>query len=112
MELHWVRLKLYQWGRMNKARGIGYPSMCATEKARVGRGGVYRERELPPDLEDVDEAVRSSPPQHKLIIVECYTKDGDYRDHAARLRLSVDAWYRRKNSAERAVFSLLRTANG
>ncbi len=109
-DLYWIRLKLYQWGRLCRAMGQGYPTMSTTERARVGRGGAF-EAELPDDLAEVDSVIAISPPQHKLILVECYTKHGDYKDHAARLRLSIDAYYRRKNLAEKHVYWSLRTAN-
>jgi hypothetical protein len=110
LELHWIRLKLYQWGRLCRADGVGYPTMASHEKARIGRGGVFEGPNLPDDLAEIDVAVSRSPPQHKLIIVECYTKHGDARDHAARLRLSRDSFYRRKKMAEVFLYQTLRTA--
>lgn len=100
IELMYLRKQLSLWGRISRAVGIGYPTMSATEKARVGRGGSYTGPSLPDDLAAIDACVSRAPPQHKLILVEAYTKDGDYRDHCARLKLSVDAWYRRKKTAE------------
>jgi hypothetical protein len=111
IERHWIRLKLYQWGRLCRAKGIGYPTMSSTQKALMGRGGVFREPELPPDLEEIEITISRSPPQHKLILVEHYTKDGGPRDHAARLSLSIDSYYRRKNLAERHVYSALQGAS-
>ena len=99
-DLHFIRMQLSLWGRLCRAMGLGYPTMAATEKARIGRGGVFNGPSLPDDIAELDGLIARSPPQHKLIIVEAYTKGGDYRDHAARLRLSVDAYYRRKKSAE------------
>jgi hypothetical protein len=110
MELYWIRLKLCQWGRMSRAIGVGYPSMASHEKARVGRGGVF-ERELPQDIAEIDVAIARSPPQHKLILVECYTKEAHWREHAARLSLSVDSYFRRKKKAEVYLNTVLRTAN-
>lgn len=110
-DLYWIRLKLAQWGRLCRAVGMGYPGMSATEKAARGRGGRFDGPSLPDDLAEVDSVIAIAPPQHKLILVECYTKYGDYKDHAARLRLSVDAYYRRKNLAEKHVYWSLRTAN-
>lgn len=100
MELHWIRIKLTDWGRRSRAIGIGYPTMAVTEKARIGRGGSFDGPSLPDDLMEIDAAVSRSPPQHKLILVECYTKDAHWREHAARLRLSADAYFRRKKKAE------------
>ncbi len=99
-ELYDLRRHLTLWGRLSRAIGIGYPTMAATEKARIGRGGAFNEVRLPDDIAELDALVSRLPPQHKLIVVEVYTKGGDYRDHAARLRLSVDAFYRRRKSAE------------
>jgi hypothetical protein len=109
--IHWIRLKLYQWGRASRVSGGGYPTMSTTEKARIGRGGVFQGPNLPDDLAEVDRVIATAPPQHKLILVEIYTKEGDYRAHAVRLRLSVDAYYRRKNLAEKHVYAMLSDAN-
>jgi hypothetical protein len=103
----WIRIKLYEWGVRNRVRGIGYPTMSATEKARVGRGGAFYEPSLPQDLEEVDQAVRQLEPQHKLIIAECYTHYGTHDDHMARLRMPPRTYFRRKNIAEQRVYWLL-----
>jgi hypothetical protein len=107
MNLHWIRRQLYHWGLRNRAQGIGYPTMATMEKARVGRGGVFEGPSLPPDLEDVDLAVRRLEPQHKLVIAECYTHWGTHADHMIRLRMSERTYFRRKNLAETRVYSLL-----
>lgn len=106
-ELQWVRLKLHQWGRWSRFRGLGFPSMSTTEKARIGRGGMWDGPTLPEDVEAVDLAVARSLPQHKLILVEHYTKGGSVRDHAARLTLTRMTYWRRKHRAEQHVGILL-----
>jgi hypothetical protein len=109
MQLNWLRMKLYEWGVRNRVRGIGYPTMSSHEKARVGRGGVFYEPSLPPDLEDIDQAVRKLEPQHKLMIAECYTHYGTHDDHMARLRMARATYFRRKNVAESRVYWLLQS---
>jgi hypothetical protein len=104
-ELYALRRQLTLWGRLCRAMGQGYPTMASHEKARIGRGGAFDG----PNLLDV--WVSRCPPQHKLIIVETYTKGGDYRDHAARLQLSVDAFYRRRKRAEVYLNTLWKRAN-
>jgi hypothetical protein len=106
-QLHWVRIKLYEWGVRNRAQGIGYPTMATTEKARTGRGGAFSEATLPQDLEDIDRAVRMLEPQHKMIIAECYTHRGTHTDHMIRLRLPERTYFRRKNLAEIRVNTFL-----
>ncbi len=108
MELTYLRSKLALWGRLCRAIGQGYPTMSATERARVGRGGSFDGPNLPDDLAEIDAQVSRCPPQHKLMLVECYTKGGDYKDHAARLNLSVDSYYRRKKRAEVYLNEILR----
>ena len=104
--LHDLRNRLRLWGLICRRMGVGYSSMSSHEKARIGRGGVFEGPNLPPDLVEIDAEVSRCPPQHRLMLVECYTKNGDWKDHIARLRhhriiiLSVSAYYRRKNSAE------------
>lgn len=107
MELHWIRRQLYEWGIRNRAHGIGYPTMSVSEKMRVGRGGIHAEPALPPDLEAVDLAVRLLEPQHKMIIAECYTHRGTHADHMIRLQMPEATYFRRKNMAEKRVYSLL-----
>jgi len=110
-DLYWIRMRLTAWGRLCRAVGIGYPNMAATERARVGRGGSFDGPSLPDDLAEIDVEVARSPPQHKLILVEVYTKDAHWRDHAARLRLSADSYFRRKKTAEVYLNTRLRSAN-
>jgi hypothetical protein len=107
MNLHWIRRQLYHWGLMNRAHGIGYPTMSSHEKARVGRGGVFEGPSLPQDLAEVDLAVRMLEPQHKMVIAECYTHYGTHSDHMIRLRMSERTYFRRKNMAENRVITLL-----
>jgi hypothetical protein len=111
-DLHDIRIKLTLWGRLCRAIGIGYPTMSSHEKARVGRGGLFDGPNLPQDIAELDVVIARSPPQHKLMLVEVYTKSGDYRDHAARLNLSVDAFYRRKKRAEVYLNTVWTSANG
>lgn len=108
MTLHWLRVMLYEWGVRNRARGLGYPTMAATEKARIGRGGIYREPELPPDLEALDAAVLRLECADKAIIAECYTHYGTHDEHMARLRMARATYFRRKKIAETRVYWLLR----
>jgi hypothetical protein len=100
MDLGYLRRQLSLWGRLCCAMGGGYPTMAATERARIGRGGVFDGPKLPDDIAELDVLVSRSPPQHKLILVEHYTKSGGWKDHAARLRLEKDAYFRRKKTAE------------
>lgn len=105
--LHWTRRQLYQWGVRNRAVGIGYPNMATTEKARIGRGGLFTEAKLPPDLEEVDQAVRLLEPLDKMVIAECYTHHGTHIDHMIRLRMPESTYFRRKKVAEKEVYWLL-----
>jgi uncharacterized protein with PIN domain len=112
MNLSWIRIKLYEWGVRNRVRGIGYPTMSTTEKARVGRGGGFSEPQLPQDLEEIDQAVRRLDQEHKAIIAECYTHYGTHLEHMARLRLPETTYYRKKKVAEQRVYSLLQAGSG
>ncbi len=107
MELHWIRRQLYEWGLRNRAVGIGYAAMSSHEKARVGRGGLFCEPELPPDLQEIDVAVKKLEPQHKMVIAECYTHSGTHSDHMIRLRMPETTYFRRKKVAEMRVYCLL-----
>ncbi len=101
-----VRLLLMRWGRWAKARGIGYPAISAHESLHLGVG-VFDGGPLPPDIEAVDLAVSRAEPQHKLIVVEHYTKAGTVREHAARLRLRKSTYFDRLNTAELRITRLL-----
>lgn len=112
--LTWIRAKLTQWGRVCRAVGIGYATMSSHEKARIGRGGAFYDITLPPDLVEIDVAVTRALPQHKLVLVEIYTKGQPWywRDHAARLQLGKDAYFARKKTAEVYLNRQLTEANG
>jgi hypothetical protein len=109
-DITWLRIRLTRWGRLCRAMGIGYPTMSSHEKARVGRGGVFDGPYLPDDVAEVDSAVAKLQPQHKLVIVEYYTKSGTVVEHAAHLSMTRDKFYRRKNLAENRLNTLLRAA--
>lgn len=115
--LHDLRNRLRLWGLVCRRMGVGYSSMSSHEKARIGRGGVFEGVHIPDWLADIDNGVSMCPPQHKLMLVEVYTKHGDWKDHIARLRQhhviiqSVSAYYRRKNSAESYLNTLLQDGN-
>lgn len=102
--LDWTICKLNEWGRWVRDRTGGYPSMAATEKARVGRGGRGElNTELPPDLRVIDEAVAMAPVDYKAVLVEHYTKHGLGTEKAAHLGVSRQTYYLRKRSAERHI---------
>lgn len=111
-ELSWIRIKLTQWGRISRAVGIGYPTMAATEKARIGRGGSFGGPSLPPDLEAIDIAVTRAPTDYRIVLVEHYTKRGDWREHAARLGWGEATYFRRKKTAEVYLNTQVTSANG
>jgi hypothetical protein len=95
-----IRIQLTRWGRICRALGIGYPSMAATEKARIGRGGSFNGPSLPPDLEEIDHEVTIAPIEHKRVIIEVYTKTGTWREHALRLGFGKDLYYDSRKRAE------------
>jgi hypothetical protein len=115
--LHDLRNRLRLWGLICRRMGVGYSSMSSHEKARIGRGGVFDGVVIPDWLADIDHGVATCPKHHKLMLVEIYTKNGDWKDHIARLRQnhilieSVSAYYRRKNSAEVYLNSQLSIGN-
>jgi hypothetical protein len=98
-DLTWVRMQLAAWGWRSRAVGIGYPSMSATEKARIGRGG-RGDISLPGDLEAIDHAVSTAPLDHKRILVEAYTKQCTAHEHAAHLEIPLRTFWRRRTRAE------------
>lgn len=110
MDTHWIRVQLAAWGVRCRARGLGLPTMSATEKARIGRGGTFEGPYLPPDLEEVDRAVGRLSPGHRCVINEIYLHRGTHEDHMIRLRLPKWSYYRRKNLAEQQVYWLLQPA--
>ncbi len=102
-----LRSYLALWGRLCRVVGPGYPTMAAIEKARIGRGGASYEVFLPPDLEEVDMAVRMLEPRDKRVIAECYTHSGSHFDHMVRLQMCESTYFRRKKVAETNVYCLL-----
>lgn len=112
-----LRSTLRLWGLVCRRMGVGYSSMSSHEKARIGRGGVFDGLNIPDWLAHVDHGIAISPPQHKLMLVEHYSKHGNRYDHIARLRQnhieinSVSAYYRRLNVAEVYLNSMLHGGN-
>jgi DNA-directed RNA polymerase specialized sigma24 family protein len=98
-----ARAMLSQWGRCCRASSGGYPTMAATEKARIGRGGIPGTQELPERVRAIDVIVARSPRAHRVMLVESYTKGGTTRQHAARLGLSSGDYWRRRTRAEEHV---------
>ena len=98
-----ARAMLSQWGRCCRATSGGYPTMAATEKARIGRGGIPGTSELPERVRVIDMIVARLTIDHKAILVESYTKGGTTRQHAARLGLSSGSYWRRRTMAEQQV---------
>jgi hypothetical protein len=98
-----ARAMLAQWGRCCRARSEGYPTMAATEKARIGRGGIPGTSELPERVRVIDAIVARCTVSHRVILVESYTKGGSTRQHAARLHLSSGDYWRRRTKAEEHV---------
>lgn len=102
--LDWTIAMLALWGRMVRDRGIGYPPMSTTEKARIGRGGGADPLiPLPPDIEAIDNAVSAAPIELKILLIEHYTKDGYAVEKAARLGISRSLYFVRKSQAERHI---------
>jgi hypothetical protein len=106
-DLCWIRMKLTQWGRRCRALGIGYPCMTSTEKARIGRGGLFYGPSLPEDLEAIDAAVSRAPIGYKNVLIERYTKGGDSELHAARLLIARSTYFDRLKSAEKHINEVL-----
>ena len=77
--------------------------MAATEKARIGRGGIPGTQELPEGVQAIDMIVARSTHSHRVILVESYTKGGSTRQHAARLGISNGDYWRRRTKAEEYV---------
>jgi hypothetical protein len=104
--LDYLRSTLRLWGLVCRRMGVGFSSMSSHEKARIGRGGLFDGLNIPDWLAHIDHGVAASPPQHKLMLVEHYTKHGGHAEHMARLRqnhiiiLSKSAYYRKLNTAE------------
>lgn len=98
-----ARAMLSQWGRCCRAMSGGYPTMAATEKARIGRGGIPGTQELPERVRAIDAIVARLATSYRIILVESYTKGGTTRQHAARLGLSSGDYWRRRTRAEEQV---------
>ena len=65
------------------------PSMSTTEKARMGRGGIGGDREMPADLQEIDHIVCIAPPQEKRVLIVYYTQRGYPEEKAARLDMTL-----------------------
>lgn len=103
VNIYWTRLQLWRWGRAVKECGIGFPSMSAHEQIRSGVGVMAIERQLPDDLEAVNNAVTMAPIDYKILLIEHYTKEGTAEQHAARIGIKRSSYFDRKKAAEKHI---------
>jgi hypothetical protein len=73
--------------------------MCATEKARTGRGGTPSD-EMPPAIAEVDHLICRAPPECKIVLIVYYAQSGQLQEKAQRLGLSRWQFRRRLERGE------------
>jgi hypothetical protein len=87
MSQWWVKRRLAWWGRWARTGLPTLPTMCATEKARTGRGGTPND-EMPDDVAEVDRVVCQAPRHIKIVMIVYYAQTGHVQEKANRLGLS------------------------
>jgi hypothetical protein len=98
----WVKRRLAFWGRWARTGMPGLPTMCATEKARSGRGGIPDDA-MPTDIAEIDHLVCKAPLHVKIVLIVYYAQTGQVQEKANRLGLSRWQFRRRLDQGESFV---------
>jgi hypothetical protein len=93
-----TRLRLALWARWMRGGIKGFPTCSAFMSE--GHGGAIDAADLPPDIEEVNQAVNRAEPPNKRIIVVAYTQGGSRREQEQRMNLSRWSFKRRLEHAE------------
>jgi hypothetical protein len=110
--IEWTRVRLSQWGRWCRG-GVqtGYPSRSAFVRAGEGARGEGSGPELPPSIEEVEQAVRALSAELRQAIHAVYVWRGPFWVRAVRVGASERTLRRRVREAERLVNFALTSAS-
>ena len=109
--IEWTRVRLSQWGRWCRG-GVqtGYPSRSAFVRAGEGARGEGSGPELPPSIEEVEQAVRALSAELRQAIHAVYVWRGPFWVRAVRVGASERTLRRRVREAENCINSTLTRA--
>ena len=109
--IEWTRVRLSQWGRWCRG-GVqtGYPSRSALVRAGEGARGEGSGPELPPSIEEVEQAVRALSAELRQAIHAVYVWRGPFWVRAVRVGASERTLRRRVREAENCINSTLTRA--
>jgi hypothetical protein len=110
--IEWTRVRLSQWGRWCRG-GVqtGYPSRSAFVRAGEGARGEGSGPELPPSIEEVEQAVRALSAELRQAIHAVYVWRGPFWVRAVRVGASERTLRRRVREAEQRVNFALTSAS-
>jgi hypothetical protein len=110
--IEWTRVRLSQWGRWCRG-GVqtGYPSRSAFVRAGEGARGEGSGPDLPPSIEEVEQAVRTLSADQRQAIHAVYVWRGPFWVRAVRVGASERTLRRRVREAEQRVNFALTSAS-
>jgi hypothetical protein len=110
--IEWTRVRLSQWGRWCRG-GVqtGYPSRSAFVRAGEGARGEGSGPDLPPSIEEVEQAVRTLSAELRQAIHAVYVWRGPFWVRAVRVGASERTLRRRVREAEQRVNFALTSAS-
>ena len=110
--IEWTRVRLSQWGRWCRG-GVqtGYPSRSAFVRAGEGARGQGDGPDLPPSIEEVEQAVRALSADQRQAIHAVYVWRGPFWVRAVRVGASERTLRRRVREAEQRVNFALTSAS-
>jgi len=103
-----IKTRLRAWG--GYCRGgvyLGLPRRSVLQQF-MGRGIRPPPLDnLPPDIQEIEDAVRKAPDEHKRLLVTVYCKDGTMKEKAIRLGVSRRALFRQLDNAVMTIAVLV-----
>lgn len=110
--IEWTRVRLSQWGRWCRG-GVqtGYPSRSAFVRAGEGARGESGGLDLPPSIEEVEQAVRALSAELRQAIHAVYVWRGPFWVRAVRVGASERTLRRRVREAEQRINFALTSAS-
>lgn len=102
--IEWTRVRLTQWGRWCQGqRRTGYPTASAFVHANEGDRAAYDGADMPPELQEIENAVMDLSWHCRVPVLWYYTRRGPVWWKALQCRVSKTTFLRRVRTAEDVI---------
>lgn len=102
--IEYTRVRLSQWGRWCQGgRRTGYPTSSAFVNANTGSRCTGYDSDMPPDIEEVENAVRHLSYALASVVIAVYARKGPIWLKATKIGVSRWTLRRRLGTAERKI---------